>query len=399
MRAMRAALLVAIAIGCAVAAVAAGTEQLVPRLVGRTRADADRVLRARGLSAGTPGAATARFAPIETGVDSGLIEMARDADLRRRVTAQAVFPGVRISRGSFVGLATRSLPGHVAGPVAFFGPGIDTHVRYAIAADDRTLTLGFRPPFACSAFDHVDVAGFPHAVLASPAVVTSEGRRARCQRPGTYAARLRLSRPLRGRVPVAFPPSAPGDRLFRVTAGHWAPAPAPALRSSRAIALAFAHSSGCGYLAGTTVRESSRSVAISMLVGDSFPSAVCPADLRGDEAVVALRHPLGHRRIERARLPLGQVTGSIVLAGGPAPGHQSDRNPGAVRLVDAAGNVVAARAVRRGESYELTAPEGTYTLAGTSTLAGRSGDLPCLSQRVIVSAQSPARADTTCSIA
>lgn len=282
-------------------AVASSGRGRIPNVVGMTRVRAEQTLVAHGLRA-VPGPSGVRFAPVQTSPGPGVLDLARDADRDRRVTFQEPGAGYESSRGEEVELATSQPPPGSGGESYFtfrgpFGESDDPGVRYVESADDHTVTARFPAP--CSTIDHADVIGHRHSVVLVPAAITSERNSDSCREDRVRSARLQLARRLGGRVIVAQEPARARPGLFHRSVGSWGFA--SARPGSRAIALYFSRGGDCGLLAGTRVRETRRTVRIRMVVGSLNKQPYCTADLQHDLAVVALRHPLGHRRIVAVR--------------------------------------------------------------------------------------------------
>ncbi len=203
---------------------------------------------------------------------------------------------------------------------------------------------------------------------------------------------LQLDRPLAGRAVLRFPPSAPSAGLFKVTTGSWGEA--SDLPSSRALALYFSHSSGCGLFGGATVKETLREIRITLTVGNLGSNGICLADLRQDAAVVQLAAPVGQRTVvDDFHAALGRVSGkmrlccsTIAVGGGFPPAREVPRR---VQLLEASGNTAAVQVVKPGRRFRLTAPVGRYTLTSTG----------CFPQPVTVTRKRSARVTVMCPIA
>lgn len=373
-------LLVALVALSAVAAFARRSKEVVvPRLSGMRLDRAERALS--NLRLRSAGGASVRFAPVAGPSHAGVVLLSAGADLDRPVTAQSIPAGLPVPPGSVVELGTTGpfRGAHKGGSVIF----PMRFARYEIGRDDRTLTLQIPSIDHCAALDHIDLTGSRSSLVATP-FATEPVAQPECRGGGGLSLQLVLARALAGRVVLRFPPSAPTGGLFKIRTGRWDEA--SYLPSSRAVAVYFDHSSNCGVLAGSTVKETGREIRITLTVGDLRSNRICLAGLRPDAAVVRLAAPVGQRRVvDDFRAPLGRASGGLMLCcgtevtrvgpGGPSgPGGPRPREvPRRLRLRDGAGNVVAAALVDPGRRFTLTAPIGHYTLTSPDGCFSFSG--------------------------
>jgi hypothetical protein len=282
-----------LALVLAIAAIADGAprERRVPNLVGRTRTHAESLLKERGFKYRLPTPFAARYERVGSGAPE--IAVAEKSAPDRRVIAQEPGPRGEAYFGDFVDFAT-VLPPDAGRHDPWVFP---THVdRTGIADDGRHIAMHFRAQARrCQALDHVDVGIARRYVAVVPLLTSTFRSENRCNRLVRRVVYLDLPKRVRDRIVVDSIPSRARRGLYGVAPSRYAAARgAP---RARAVAVDFVHSSDCGLLARTKVRETRHKVTITLLTGDLGRSGICLADAIEDMVVVPLRRPLGDRRI------------------------------------------------------------------------------------------------------
>jgi hypothetical protein len=141
----------------------------------------------------------------------------------------------------------------------------------------------------------VDVGMARRYVTVFPTLTSTFRSENRCNRLVKRVVYLELPRRVRDRIVVDNVPSRPTRGLHDVAPSRYGGAQGSA--RARAVAVDFVHSSDCGLLAGTRLRETRHTVTITLLTGNLGDNGFCLADAIEDMTIVPLRHPLGDRRI------------------------------------------------------------------------------------------------------
>jgi hypothetical protein len=282
-----------LALVLAIAAVAAGAprERRVPDLIGRTRTHAESLLRERGFKYLLPTPFAARYEAIGSGAPETAVPERSAPD--RRVVTQEPGPRGEAYFGNEVDFATVLPPNAGKHDPWVFPMHVD---RTGIADDQRHIAVHFRATGRhCQALDHVDVGIARRYVTVFPSLTSTFRSENRCNRLVKRVVYLELPRKVHDRIVVDSVPSRPTRGLHDVAPSRYGGAQgAP---RARAVAVDFIHSSDCGLLAGTKVRETRHRVTITLLTGNLGRSNICLADAIEDMVVVPLRHRLGKRRI------------------------------------------------------------------------------------------------------
>jgi hypothetical protein len=283
----------ALLVGLAIAAIADGAprERRVPNLVGRTRTHAESLLAKRGFEYLLPTPFAARYEVITTGPPEVAVPERSAPD--RRVVGQDPAAGGSADLGDTIDFATVLPPKAGKGDAAPFPMHVN---RTAVAGDQRHVALHFRAMARrCLALDHVDVGIARRYVTVVPSLTSTIRSETRCNRLVKRVVYLELPRRVRDRIVVDSVPSRPTRGLYDVAPSRYDGAQGAA--SARAVAVNFIHSSDCGLLAGTRVRETRHKVTITLLTGNLGNTGICLANAIEDMVVVPLRHRLGERRI------------------------------------------------------------------------------------------------------
>jgi hypothetical protein len=281
----------ALVLAVAAAADGAPRERRVPDLIGRTRSHAESFLEKRHFRYLLPTPFAARYEAVGSGAPETAVRERSAPD--RRVVAQEPQSGGSADLGDSIDFAT-VLPANAGRRDPWVFP---MHVdRTAVADDQRHIALHFRAMARrCQALDHVDVGIARRYVTVVPSFTSTFRSENRCSRLVKRVVYLGLPKRVRDRIVVDNVPSRPLRGLQDVAPSRydWAQGRARA----RAVAVHFIHSSDCGLLAGTKVRETRHKVTVTLLTGNLGSTGICLANAIDDMTLVPLRHPLGHRRI------------------------------------------------------------------------------------------------------
>jgi hypothetical protein len=298
MKALLAAAVVAVALPAATAATVPAAERAgpvkMPHLVGLSRTSAEARLARTGLRSLLPTREAERYEAISP--PAGPVDWAipeSQAPDRTVVAQEPVALGQRVARGDFIPFSTVLPPDSTRRGAYVFPTAVD---HFAIAADRRSVRMRFRAlARRCQPLDHVDIGLGRRFVAIVPSVTGTQPTQDRCPSISRRVAEIELPESAGDRVVIDGIPTRPHRGLYRIRRS-----PFLAARSqpeARAVALDFGHGSGCGLLAGTRVRETKRTVRITLLTGDAGASGQCTADFISDMTLVTLKRPLGDRRL------------------------------------------------------------------------------------------------------
>jgi hypothetical protein len=260
-------------------------------LLGRTRSHAESLLAKRHFKYLLPTPFAARYEVLSPGAPEVAVPEKSAPD--RRVVTQEPSPRGEAYFGDFVDFATVLPPNAGRHDPWLFPMHVDST---RVAHDQRHIALHFRATSRrCQALDHVDVGMARSYVTVFPTLTSTFRSENRCNRLVKRVVYLELHRRVRDRIVVDNVPSRPTRGLYDVAPSRYGGARGSV--RARAVEVDFIHSSDCGLLAGTRVRERRHKVTITLLTGNLGKSGYCLANAIEDMVVVPLRHPLGHRRI------------------------------------------------------------------------------------------------------
>ncbi|MGO9972662.1 MAG: PASTA domain-containing protein [Solirubrobacteraceae bacterium] len=187
----------------------------VPQLVGLTLGAAERHLRELGLDAAPPDAPRYEPASSPDAYQNDVVAVRSDgADLR--VVGQDLAPGTQVAVGSWVGLSTVRAPGP---PQNTFAESVGA---FALARDDRTLTIRFRElPARCRPLDHVDVVPHSRWVIVRVIIILADSPA--CQQSPELWRSVRLVLPSRlaGRPLLNSEPVFPDPQVIASSPVPW----------------------------------------------------------------------------------------------------------------------------------------------------------------------------------
>jgi hypothetical protein len=273
------------------AADGAPRERRVPDLIGRTRSHAESLLERRHFQYLLPTPFAARYEVVSSGAPEVAVPEKSAPD--RRVVAQEPVARGEAYFGDAVDFATVLPPNAGRHDPWLFPMHVD---RTRVAHDERHVALHFRATARrCMALDHVDVGMARRYVTVVPTLTSTFRSENRCNRLVKRVVYLDLHRRVRDRIVVDNVPSRPTRGLYGVAPSRYSLARGSA--RARAVEVDFIHSSDCGLLAGTRVRETQHKVTITLLTGNLGKSDYCLANAIEDMTIVPLRHRLGDRRI------------------------------------------------------------------------------------------------------